>query len=114
MAFWLYFEYITGYALLWRSLGFERILLKNHKLFYKKDLRGKGKTKTFDIAFIKDPQVVLTEERSFAKVMSDSYWMPGGEKIFFWYQGKQVRLGQQLNESDTKNLLKLLKTEMKL
>jgi hypothetical protein len=40
--------------------------------------------------------------------------MPGGEKIFFWYQGKQVRLGQQLNESDTKNLLKLLKTEMKL
>lgn len=111
MAFWLYFEYITGYALLWRSFGFERILIKNKKLYYKKEIRGKGKTKSFDIEFIKDPQLVTTDERSFAKVMSDSYWMPGGEKIFFWYQGKQIRLGQQLNESDAKNLLKLIKSE---
>lgn len=112
MAFWLYFEYITGYALIWRSYGFERILLKNKKFFYKKEICGKGKTKIFDFEFIKDPQVLPINERSFAKVMSDSYWMPGGEKVFFWYQGRQIRFGQQLNENDAKSLLKLIKNEI--
>ncbi|MFN4234837.1 MAG: hypothetical protein ACK4IK_08530 [Bacteroidia bacterium] len=112
MAFWLYFEYIVGYALLWRSYGFERILLKNKKLYYKKEIIGKGKTKTFEFEFIKDLQLLPINERSFAKVMSDSYWMPGGEKLFFWYQGKQIRFGQQLHDNDAKNLLKLLKNEI--
>lgn len=114
MAFWLYFEFIVGYALLWRSFGFERILIKNGKLLYKKEILGSGKTKSFQLELIKDPQLVPTDERSFAKVMSDSYWMPGGEKIFFWYQGKQIRIGQQLNDSDAKNLLKIIKAEIKI
>lgn len=112
MAFWLYFEYITGYALIWRSYGFERILLKNKKLFYKKEIRGTGKTKTYDFEFIKDLQLLPTKENSFANVISDSYWMPGGEKLFFWYQGRQIHFGQQLNEIDAKNLLKLMKNEI--
>jgi hypothetical protein len=44
--------------------------------------------------------------------MSDSYWMPGGEKLYFWYQGKQIRFGQQLKENDAKDLLKFLKREL--
>jgi hypothetical protein len=111
MAFWLYFEYVTAYALIWRSFGFERLLIKNNKLYLKNEIRGKGKIKTYDIEFIKDLQLVPIDERSFAKVMSDSYWMPGGEKLYFWYQGKQIRFGQQLNENDSKELLKFLKRE---
>jgi hypothetical protein len=112
MAFWLYFEYVTAYALIWRSFGFERILIKNNKLYLKNEIRGKGKLKIFDIEFIKDLQLVPIDERSFAKVMSDSYWMPGGERLYFWYQGKQIRFGQQLNENDAKELLKFLKREL--
>jgi len=112
MAFWLYFEYVTAYALIWRSFGFERILIKNNKLYLKNEIRGKGKLKIFDIEFIKDLQLVSIDERSFAKVMSDSYWMPGGERLYFWYQGKQIRFGQQLNENDAKELLKFLKREL--
>jgi hypothetical protein len=112
MAFWLYFEYVTAYALIWRSFGFERILIKNNKLYLKNEIRGKGKLKIFDIEFIKDLQLVPIDERSFAKVMSDSYWMPGGERLYFWYQGKQIRFGQQLKENDAKELLKFLKREL--
>jgi hypothetical protein len=112
MAFWLYFEYVTGYALLWRSFGFERILIKNSKLLYKKDLKGSGKTGTYDTEFIKDLAIVDMQDKTFMRVMSDSYWMPGGEKITFWYNGKRVRMGQQLSDGDAKNLVKLIKAEI--
>jgi hypothetical protein len=113
MGFWVYFEYKIFSAYLWRKSGKEKIKIKEKKIFYKRDVSGKGKIKTFEIDFIKDLRIIEPKENSFTENLNNSYWVIAGEKIAFDYYGKEIKLGLQLDEIDTKALLKLIKNEIK-
>jgi hypothetical protein len=45
--------------------------------------------------------------------MNNSYWMIGGEKLAFDYYGKEIKFALQIEESEAKALLKILKTEIR-
>lgn len=108
LGFWAYFEYKTFKAVMWRSFGFEKIRLHERKLFYKKDVRGKGKINVYEFDFIKDLRIVETKENSFFENLNNSYWVIAGEKLTFDYYGKEIKFGIQLNEADAKALQKLI------
>lgn len=45
LGFWAYFEYKIFKAFMWRKFGVEKIKLQDGKLYYKRDVSGKGKFK---------------------------------------------------------------------
>ena len=45
--------------------------------------------------------------------MEDSFWVIGGQRIYFSYRNKKVILGIQLNEVEVKRLLSLLNGQLK-
>ncbi|MFL5763284.1 MAG: hypothetical protein ACJ77K_05025 [Bacteroidia bacterium] len=111
MGFWAYFEYRIFKGMMWRNSGMEKIRLKERKLYYKRDVGGRGKISIYDFDFIKDLRVIEPKE-GFFEQMNDSYWVISGEKIAFDYYGKEVKLGIQLEPEDAKALHKLVRSKM--
>ncbi len=112
LGFWLYFEFKITNAWLWRRSGKEVIKLRENKLFYKRDVSGRGKIKTYSADFIKDLRI-LEHKESFLESLNNSYWVIAGEKLAFDYYGKEIKLGLQLDDADAKALLKVLKDGLK-
>lgn len=108
LGFWGYFEYKTFRAVMWRSYGIEKIKLRDRKIFYKRDIAGKGKIKVYEFDFIKDFRVIESKENSFFDNLNNSYWVIAGEKLTFDYYGKEIKIGLQLDETDAKALFKLI------
>jgi hypothetical protein len=112
LAFWVYFEYRSFKALMWRKYGIEKIKLRENKLFYKREIAGKGKISVFELDFIKDLRIVELKENSFADNMNNAYWAIGGERLAFDYYGKEIKLGLQLKEEEALALHKIIKKEI--
>lgn len=110
IGFWLYFEYKITIAYLWRRNGKEVIKLRNNKLFYKRDVAGRGKFKTYQLDYIKNLRITETKENSFMESLNNSYWVIAGEKLIFDYYGKEIKFGVQLQDEDAKALIKLIKS----
>jgi hypothetical protein len=51
--------------------------------------------------------------KNFFSFMEDSFWVIGGQRIYFSYRNKKVILGIQLNEVEVKRLLSLLNGQLK-
>jgi hypothetical protein len=112
LGFWGYFEYKIFKAVMWRNFGVEKIKLREGKFFYKKDVSGKGKIKSYEFDRIKDLRV-MEQKDSFFENINNSYWVIGGEKLVFDYQGKEIKFGIQLEEADAKALFKVIKGKIK-
>jgi hypothetical protein len=112
LGFWAYFEYKSFIALMWRKFGVEKIKLRDNKLFYKKEIAGKGKIRVYEFDFIKELRIAEFKENSFADNMSSAYWVVGGEKLAFDYYGKEIKFAFQLNEQEAASLHKLIKKEI--
>lgn len=113
LGFWAYFEYKTFKAVMWRSYGIEKIKLRENKLFYKRDVAGKGKINAYDFDFMKDFAIIELKENSLLDNLNNSYWVVAGERLTFDFQGKPVKFGIQLNEEDATALFKLIKKQIK-
>lgn len=112
MFFWAYFEYVIINAYFWRKYGYERIVFKNGKLSYKRDIKGRGKTRTFDIEFVRNIDMINKEESSFFGNLSRSYWVVGGETVKFDYHSKTISVGMQLEQEEARKLMKLIKSKL--
>ncbi len=112
MGFWAYFEYKIFTAFLWRKFGMEKIKLREGKVFYKRDISGRGKVKIFEYDFVKDLRVIGRKDNSFFDNLNYSYWVVSGEQIAFDYYGKEIKLGIQLDEDDANELYTLLEKEL--
>ena len=113
LGFWAYFEFKTGKTYFFKKFGKEKIWIKNGVLNYWRDIAGRGKKEVFQAELIKDLQVIEKNKRNFFQFMNESFWVLGGESISFSYGAKLYRIGIQLKEDDSKELLKQLKFALK-
>jgi hypothetical protein len=109
MAFWAYFEFKIGKAFLFRRFGKEKVWIKNGRLFYWRDIAGRGKKLEFDKELIKDLELIDKSKKDFFASMNESFWVIGGESIVFSYGAKIYRFGIQLPEADARELLRQIK-----
>ena len=109
LGFWVYFEFKIGKAFLFRRFGKEKIWIKGGKLFYWRDIAGRGKKLEFDKELIKDFELIQKNKKDFFASINESFWVIGGESIIFNYGAKPYRLGIQLPEEDAKELLRQMK-----
>jgi hypothetical protein len=112
LGFWAYFEFKIYKAVMWRAYGVEKIKLRDRKLFYKRDVRGRGKIQVYEFDFMKDFRIVETKENSFFENLNNSYWAIAGEKLSFDYYGKEIKMALQIDEASAKALYKLIKNKM--
>ena len=111
--FWLYFEIRVGRALLWRLFGFEQIRFKEGQFSIKRNIKGYGKRRDYFVENITSFQIVDRATRSIVASMEESFWVVGGERLYFDHLGKKVGLGMQLSEAETKKLQELLNKQLK-
>ncbi len=108
-SFWAYFLYAVTKALVWRLKGFESILLDKEGLKYARRIFGKEPYKTYNLSEISKFQKASLDSNALFSVYENAYWFVGGESIAFMVNGKEMRLGTQLNEKELKDLLSKLK-----
>jgi len=113
LAFWLYFEYKVIYAYRWRRFGKERFYFENDRLIISREISGRSIPLPYEADFIKDMRIREENPRAFFTAMSQSYWSPGGEKIIFSYKGKDVFLGMELSNAESKMIVKTLWNKVK-
>lgn len=109
MAFWMYFEFKIGRAFLFRKFGKENLWIKKGKMFYQREIFGRGKTLEFNVELINEPKVTMPKQEDFLAQINESFWVISGERISFQYGAKTYRFALQLGESDSNEVLKLFK-----
>lgn len=113
MFLWFYFEYRIFYVFLFRKWGYELLKAGNDNLKIKNELFKYGKVKTFDAENIKDIKLTDSETNSFNKTFFDSFWTITYKSLWFEYLTTHVEFGIQLNESDSKELRKLVLSHLR-
>lgn len=113
MAFWAYFEFKIGKAFLFRKFGKEKLWIRNGKMHYWRDVRGRGKKLEFEKELVKDLQVVEKKKSDFLQSLNESFWVIGGESVVFTYGSKNYLLGIQLPEEDARELVRQVKFSLR-
>jgi hypothetical protein len=113
LSFWLYFEIKTLHVFLWRRKGFEHLVFINGEFTMQKNLYGKGKRSRFFIDEIGSFNLIVESSKNFFAFMDNSFWVIGGQRIYFDYFGKKQVLGMQLNEIECKKTLSILNGQLK-
>lgn len=109
LLFWAYFLYKAAYAYSWRKYGKELIKITEDAVIFKRDMRTYGKAKRFLRANIKEIRKAEFGRFSFAGAYQKSFWVVTGGNVHFSYLGKVIQVGQQLEEADADQLIKLLR-----
>jgi hypothetical protein len=109
LAFWAYFEFKIGKAFLFRKFGKEKLWIRNGKLFYWRDIAGRGKKMEFDRELVRDIQAIEKKKTDFFQSLNESFWVIGGESISFSYGSKTYLIGIQLPEEDARELVRQVK-----
>ena len=113
LAFWAYFELKIARVFLWRRSGFEHIEINEGLFSIKNNLKGYGKKQKFHVREIDEFKRIIQSEKNFFAFMDQSFWVMGGERIYFKYNNKDIIFGKQIDEKEVKALLLLLNGALK-
>ena len=111
LIFWTYFELLVFRGYLWRKKGKELIRINEDGFQLKNDINGYGKLKIFFLENMTIPKPI-EKKRSFLNELESSYWNMSSDTIQFTHQGKTVRFGKDLNESESLKVIKILKDKI--
>ncbi len=110
LAFWLYFEYMTVYAALWRAYGKEVIRIDNRGSTYKQVIGSSiKKNEHVPASDMEEIHLVERDERSFSEHFESSYYVVGRMKVEIKSGEKILRMGEKLSEADARNLAKRIR-----
>ena len=86
LAFWAYFMFMAGRSWLYLKKGGELIRFYEGKMSIKRAIGGYGKAIEFFIENMTFVEVREKEKKSFSGELENSFWVLGGQQLFFWLQ----------------------------
>ena len=113
LLFFLYFEIKILKVFFYRRKGFELIKFGEEDLLIQNTFISKGKSNFYKVNEIENFYDVEYSSNNFFSFMEDSFWVIGGQRIYFTYKNKKITLGIQLNEVEVKRMLSLLNAQLK-
>ena len=113
MAFWAYFLFVVLRITLYRRGGNELIRVEPEFVILKRSFFTFGKSKTFHLENIKSFQKIELPERSLSSIFENTWWVFGGQKLGFEYQGKFVKFAMQISKKDQELLFNLINKKIK-
>lgn len=108
LGFWFYFFYKITRAIMWRKFGMEFIKMDGDFLSLKRSLWGYGKAKQHILNNITSFEQDKLEDKSFAKVFNDSFWVLGQATVIMNLNNQKISFGAQVSSDDGKQLVKVL------
>lgn len=102
LSFWAYFEFNIVKVFLWKRSGKEKIWIQTGKLYYQREISGRGKIKEYDAHLLSKPEIIELSKTSFTDSINQSFWVKGGERLKFESQGKEVRLAMQVSDEEVR------------
>ena len=106
--FWSYFFVRILKVILWRRIGKEIIRIDSKNFLVKNAFKKRGKDRIYDLKTVGSFEAIKREKTSFLANLDQSFWIFGGDNIYFNYLGKTHVLGKQLKESDALQLCNYL------
>ena len=108
LSFWAYYAYKVARSFFWILWGKELVKIDEVAVYYKKSIKGYGKSTPYYLENIHKLSIEQPKERSLQAAWEKSPWIVGGGRIEFDYLGKLIKFGKKLNEKDTQLLYTLL------
>lgn len=108
LAFWSYFMFMALRSWLYLKKGGELIRFSEGRMSIKRAIGGYGKAIDFFVENMTFVESREKEKKSFAGELENSFWVLGGQQLFFGYQGKEVRFGIRLSEKEAKDLREVM------
>ena len=102
LSFWAYFEFNIVKVFLWKRSGKEKIWIQSGKLYYQREISGRGKIKEYNAHLLSKPEIIELSKTSFTDSINQSFWVKGGERLKFESQGKEVRLAMQVSDEEVR------------
>lgn len=110
LSFWLYFEFNIVRTFIWKRSGKEKLWIQNGILHYQREVNKKGKIQEFNLDLVSPLQLIELKPTRLADTINQSFWIKGGERLEFYSQSKNIRLGMQLTDEEAKSILKEVNT----
>jgi hypothetical protein len=102
LAFWLYFEFVMIRSFIWKKNGKEKLWVKDGIINYQREINGRGKIRSFNSDLVSKMEILELKASRFSDTISQSFWVRGGERLYFVSQGKTIVLGMQLTDKEAK------------
>ncbi len=112
LIFWAYFLWRVGRVTLFRRGGNELIRIEGGELTLKRSIFTFGKSKSYYLENIEGLRIIELDKKSIAYTYENTWWVMGGERIGFDYQGRFVKFGMQLSPKETKQVFELLRRRL--
>ncbi len=109
IAFWLYFSYVIGKAFRWQYFGRELIQIRKGKLFYKRDVGGRGIVKEYQLNGIANLKKYDDKSPAWTKKFGADYWSVDCDSLSFEYEETEIAFGFRLSEKESDKIQKLLR-----
>lgn len=107
-AAWLYFFIRILKVYLWRRIGEEVILIEPGFISVRHAFGRYGRPDRFPLYQGFRLEVLRSNPTSFLAFMDDSFWIMGGERISFRFNGRQYQFGKQLHHRDADLLVRVI------
>jgi len=109
LAFWLYFSYVIGKAFRWQYFGRELIQVRDGKLFYKRDVGGRGWVQEYKLSGITNLKKYEDKSPAWIKKFGGDYWSIDCDSLSFDYEEKEIAFGYRLSEKEADKIQKVLR-----
>jgi hypothetical protein len=109
LSFWAYFEFRILRSFAWKRGGKEKLWVQNGIIHYQRQINGRGKIREYNLELVDDLKILELNPGSFSDYINQSFWIKGGERLEFTYQGKHVAFGMQITDDEARTILKDLK-----
>jgi len=104
LAFWFYFEFVMIRSFNWKRSGKEKLWIKDGAVNYQREVNGRGKIRTFNLDLISRMEILELKATRFSDTISQSFWVKGGERLYFVSQEKTILLGMQLTDAEARRV----------
>jgi hypothetical protein len=108
LSFWAYFEINILRAYIWKKWGREKLWIQNGVFHYQREINQKGKIKEYSLDLMSKLELVELRKTSLTDTLNQSFWVKGGERLSFKYQGKEIRIGMQINDEEARSVMREL------
>lgn len=112
-AVWLFFFVRITKVYIWRKIGKEVITISSGKLSIRNAFGKMGKTQDFLFHNIFKLGLVKKDPTNFFAFLDNSFWIIGGDKVGFNYNGAKIMLGKQLSVKDSELLVRVIESGMR-
>src|SRR5690554_5763805 len=112
LIFWAYYLWRVVRMFLYRRGGNELIKIEDGVMWLKKSFFTYGKSKQYNLNQIVDLKAIELKKSSMSYAYENGWWVLGGEKIGFTYNGSFVKFAMQIDERVRDKLIQLIEKEI--